>query len=200
VQCWVSRGSPRSSCAGTRRRRQPRAGWTREDGRADAVQSPSGQHQSPSHSDGHFLASKPAFDLQFVISHHHRDREEAWQVISSQREKKSKKIFLNVAFSQCFEGRVSLESCTCQERGPPHETSLGRKNKTQQTHLANTSGWRADGRTTAAARRRARSSPPALSLWFSLTETNYEGNHLNLALSAKNHIAVIPSKCNLPNW
>lgn len=68
----------------------------------------------------HFLASKPAFDLEFVIYHHHHhgEREEAQQAISWRGGKKP--LFLNVAFLHCFEGLVSLERCMCQEHDFPH--------------------------------------------------------------------------------
>lgn len=60
----------------------------------DSAHLTSGRHQSPSHTTGHFLASKPAFDLEFVIYHHnHGEREEAQQVISWQGEKKSFKMW-----------------------------------------------------------------------------------------------------------
>lgn len=67
--------------------KQQTRGWP--DGQMDATHLTSGRHQSPSHTIGHFPASKPAFNLGFVIYHqNHREREEAQQVISWQGEKK----------------------------------------------------------------------------------------------------------------
>lgn len=77
-------------------------GWTWTDRQMDVSHRTLGRHQSPSHITGHFLASKPAFDLEFVIYHHnHGEREEAQQAVSWWG---GGEIFLNVAFLQCFEG------------------------------------------------------------------------------------------------
>lgn len=67
-----------------------RAGWTQTDRRMDVTHLTSGRHQSPLHTTGHVLASKPAFDLEFLIyRYNHGEKEEAQQVISWQGEKKS---------------------------------------------------------------------------------------------------------------
>lgn len=65
------------------------AGQIDTDRQMDATHLTSGRHQSPSHTIGHFLASKSAFNLGFVIYHqHHGEREEAQQVISWRGEEK----------------------------------------------------------------------------------------------------------------
>lgn len=63
-----------------------------------------------------------------------------------------------------------------------------KEKKPKQTHLANTSGWRGNGKAATAACRCSRSSPPAFLLWLGSKEKHYESRHLNFTLSHKKPI------------
>lgn len=146
----------------------------------DSAHLTSRRHQSPWHTTGHFLASKPAFDLEFVIYHHnHGEREEAQQVISWQGGKKSFKMW---HFCSALKAESAWRDA-CAKSVAFH-IKPSRKKKTQ-THLANTGRWQGDGRATVASHWCSYSSPSALSFWFRSREKKYESNHLNITLSQR---------------
>lgn len=135
-------------------------GWTWTDRQMDVSHRTLGRHQSPSHTTGHFLASKPAFDLEFVIYHHnHGEREEAQQVVSWW----GGNIF-ECGISAVL-WRQSAWRDACAKTVALH-IKPSRKKK-PQTHPANTDRWQGDGRATIATTCWCSYfSPPALSLWF----------------------------------
>lgn len=94
-------------------------------GQIDGCYSPNlgdlGRHQSPLNTTRHFLVSKPAFNLEFAIYHqnHGKGRKHSKWYPDWGGGRRGE-IFLNVASLQCFEGRISLDRCMCQESGFPH--------------------------------------------------------------------------------
>lgn len=109
MQCSVSQSSPRNNCAGTRGKQQT-PGWGdtvswRADGRLDAVYPASGQHQSPSLGTSLHQNLPLIYILQLTTTTTEKGRKRGKRYPPNGGiKKKKKKIFLNVAFLQCFEG------------------------------------------------------------------------------------------------
>lgn len=142
---------------------------------------PPGLGETPKPLTHHFLASKPAFDLEFVIYHHHHgERQEAQQAIS----------WWGGRGEPLFECGISALLWRPSQPGEMHvprawHSTLNLPGNKPQTHLANSDRWQGDGRATAATLWCSYSSPPALSLWFSFNEKKLESNHLNITLSQR---------------
>lgn len=182
MQCSVPQSSPRSNLWAQVGSSRHGAGQMDTDGQMDATHLTSGRHQSPSHTTGHFLASKPAFNLEFVIYHqNHGEREEAQQVIPWWGGEKnlfecgiSAILWRQSQPGEMHVPRVWLSTLNLPEKKTPNPSC---------THWSMARWWKSHSCNKLC----SCSSPPALSLWFRFKEKKYWSNHLR-----EKYIYLIP--------
>lgn len=181
MQCSVPQTSPGSNLQAHVGHSTLRAGWTQADRQMDVTHLTSGRHQSPSHTTGHFLASKPAFDLEFVIYHNHGEREEAQQVISWQGG--GKNLFWMWHFCSALKAEAWRDACA-KSMAFHIKPSRKRTPNPSCKHRSMARWWKSHNCNTLVLLLLSSCSVT----WFGFKEKKYESNHLSITLSQRKFI------------